>query len=63
MDSQQKRNKQGQSTVEYILLVTAVVFVMILFLVGNNAPFQKKLNGTLDQLSNGMGNVADRMTQ
>ena len=58
------RYKTGQSTVEYIVLVTAVILVMILFLVSSNkAPFQARLNGTLDEVSKGMGNVAVRLTE
>ena len=48
------KNKRGQSTVEYILLVTAVVGVMIVFTTNKNGVFQTKLNSVL-------GNVADDM--
>ena len=33
------KNKRGQSTVEYILLVTAVVGVVIAFVASGNSPF------------------------
>jgi len=42
------KNKKGQSTVEYILLVTAVVAVMIVFATSQNGGFQTQLNSTLN---------------
>lgn len=55
-------NKKGQSTVEYIVLVTAVLSVAILFLTNKNAGLQSKLNTTMDQVSDGMTNMADRLS-
>ena len=55
--------QKGQSTVEYIVLVSAVIGVLILFLVNNNSPFRTSLNTTLDTVSRGMTNMADRMNQ
>jgi hypothetical protein len=46
-----KKNKRGQSTVEYILLVTAVVSVGIIFLTNKNTGLQKKMNTTLEDVS------------
>ena len=54
-------NKKGQSTVEYIVLVTAVVLVMILFLVGDQSPFKSKLTGTVGTVSDGMEALATRI--
>ena len=54
-------NKRGQSTVEYILLVTAVVVVMVLFLLNNNAPFQNKLNSTLKSVTTDIGTMGTRL--
>jgi uncharacterized protein (UPF0333 family) len=49
------KNKRGQSTVEYILLVTAVVAVIILFLTNQNqGGFVQTLNSTLNQASSDM---------
>jgi len=42
------KNNRGQSTVEYILLMTAVVAVIIALVAGNNSQFQKTLNSTLN---------------
>jgi uncharacterized protein (UPF0333 family) len=48
------KNKRGQSTVEYILLVTAVVAVMIVFATNKNGGFQSQLNGVLGTAANEM---------
>ena len=42
------KNKRGQSTVEYILLVTAVVAVMIVFSTSQNTGLQNQMNSTLN---------------
>lgn len=54
-------NQKGQSTVEYILLVTAVIGVVVLFMTGNNNKFQQRLTNTLDISTNSMANVATRL--
>ena len=55
------RKTRGQSTVEYILLVTAVIGVMIFFLTNKNSGLQGKLNSTLDTASNSIGNMSSRL--
>lgn len=57
----QNINKKGQSTVEYILLVTAVIAVVILFMTGDKSKFQERLTNTLDISTNSMANVAIRL--
>jgi hypothetical protein len=52
------RTHQGQSTVEYILLVTAVVAVVILFTMGSKSPFQQNLNSVFNTTTQDMLNVA-----
>ena len=52
---------KGQSTVEYILLVTAVVAVIILFTVGNKSLFQTRLTNVFNQTSQDMLNVASHL--
>jgi Flp pilus assembly pilin Flp len=43
------KNKRGQSTVEYVLLVTAVIAVIIAFTTGTNKNgLQDQLNTTLN---------------
>ena len=57
------RLNQGQSTVEYILLVTAVVAVVILFTTGNNSMFQQRLNSVFNSTTQDMLNVATYLQQ
>ena len=53
------KNKRGQSTVEYILLVTAVVAVIIVFVTSNNkGGFQRQLNTTLNTVIQDMNSMA-----
>jgi len=42
------KNKKGQSTVEYVLLVTAVLAVIIALVTSKNGGFQTTLNSTLN---------------
>ena len=55
------KNKKGQSTVEYIILVTAILAALIAFLSAQNGPFQRAFNETLYSGTNGMQNMADRL--
>ena len=55
-----KRKKKGQSTVEYIILVAAVVAVLIIFLRPGGI-FATAFNATLASGTNGMLNMADRL--
>ena len=55
------RKTKGQSTVEYILLVTAVIGVMIFFLTNKDAGIQNKLSNTLNTASDSIGNMSDRL--
>ena len=48
------RSQSGQSTVEYIVLVTAVIGAIILFMNGPNSVFQQKVNTTIDTATEGM---------
>jgi hypothetical protein len=49
---------KGQSTIEYILLITAVILVIVLFTTGNNSPFQQRLNTVFDTTTQTMVNAA-----
>ena len=51
---QPPRRDSGQSTVEYILLVTAVVGVIIIFTFGQNSTFQQKMSNMLENGTQGM---------
>ena len=55
------KKKKGQSTVEYIILVTAVVAVVIAFVVLPNSPFRQKVNQTMGNATDGMVNMAARL--
>jgi len=57
------RSHKGQSTVEYILLVTAVVAVVILFTAGNGSIFQQRLNSVFNTTTQDMLNVATYLQQ
>jgi hypothetical protein len=54
---------QAQSTVEYIILVTAVIAVSVVFLLSPTSNFQKKYTNTLDIVTTQMENMATRITQ
>ncbi len=55
------KNKKGQSTLEYIILVTAVVAIILVFL-GPTGIFRSRLNQTLDSATNSMINMAGRLS-
>ncbi len=55
-----KNRKKGQSTVEYIVLVTAVIAVILVFL-GSGGIFQSALNTTLNQGTASMQLLANRL--
>ncbi len=51
----------GQSTVEYIILSTAVIATAILFLNGDGSHFRKKLTGSLTTVSDKMEDMSNRL--
>lgn len=55
------KKKKGQSTVEYIILVTAVVAVIILFVANDNSVFRQRVNQTYDIATNEMVNMAGKL--
>jgi hypothetical protein len=57
------RAHKGQSTVEYILLVTAVIGVIILFTTGPNNLFQSRLANVFNSTTQDMLNVASYLQQ
>ena len=53
------KNKRGQSTVEYVLLMTAVVVVIIAFVSNTgNGGFRAQLNSTLNSATADMNSMA-----
>ena len=57
MEKPRKKTK-GQSTVEYIILVAAVIGALIIFLPGT---FQSAYNAALESGTNGMEDMANRL--
>ena len=55
------RTHKGQSTVEYILLVTAVIAVVIFFTTGQRQPFSDGLNSVFNPTTQDMLNVATHL--
>jgi uncharacterized protein (UPF0333 family) len=55
-----QHKKKGQSTLEYIILVTGVVVVLIIFL-SPNGPFATAFNKTMLYGTNGMDAMANRL--
>ena len=57
------KNKRGQSTVEYILLATAVVGVMILFLTKKDTGLQGQLTNSYNGVVSGMGDLQETFSE
>ncbi len=57
------KTKSGQSTVEYILLATAVIGAMIFFTTGNNSALQGRLGNTLNSATDSIGNISNRLSK
>ena len=55
-------NREGQSMIEYILVVAAVIAAVLVFL-SNNGIFQNALNATYDTNINSMLNMAERILE
>ncbi len=55
------KNKRGQSTVEYILLATAVIGAMIFFTTGDNSVLKTRLGITLNSTANSIGSISNRL--
>jgi len=58
------RTQKAQSTVEYILLVSAVILVVVLFTTAKGTgSFQGGLNQVFNQTTQDLLNVANRLSQ
>ena len=55
-----KRKKKAQSTLEYLLLLTGVLVIMIAFLRPGGF-FSRKYNDAFISATNGMVNMAERL--
>ena len=56
-----KRKNKGQSTVEYIILVAAILAALIIFLAPGGV-FQRAFNDTISTGTNGMQDMANRLS-
>lgn len=61
MSMKQNKKKKGQSTLEYIILVTGVIAVLLIFLNPSSGIFNRAFNSTLSQGTNGMEDMAARL--
>jgi uncharacterized protein (UPF0333 family) len=57
------KKRKGQSTVEYVILVAAVLAIVIAFVAGNNSPFSKALNSAFSTGATGMNDMADSLSK
>lgn len=57
-----RKNKKGQSTVEYVVLVAAVIALLFLFLQPGGV-FRTAFNSTLASGTNGMEDMANRLSK
>ena len=55
------KNRKGQSTVEYVLLVTAVIAVMVAFATSKSTGLQGQLNSSLTNVVGDLGNMANTL--
>ncbi|MBF0594635.1 MAG: class III signal peptide-containing protein [Candidatus Omnitrophica bacterium] len=55
-----RKKKTGQSTLEYIILVTAVIVIVIGLVVSPQSPFRSKLNSTFNTAISKMGGMGER---
>lgn len=53
--------RKGQSTLEYVLLVTAVIVIIIGLVVTPGSPFRTTVNRTFSDAINGVGIMADKL--
>jgi len=61
MVKNKSRKKKGQSTLEYIILVTGVIAILIIFLNPSTGIFNQAFNTTLQTGTNGMEDMANRL--
>lgn len=54
--------RKGQSTVEYIILVAAVIAVILVFVGSSTSPFRVAFTNILTQGTNGMEDMANRLS-
>lgn len=55
------KDRKGQSTLEYIILVTAIIVVIIALVMGSNSPFSQGLNSTYSKMLNSTNVMSNRL--
>lgn len=55
------RHRRAQSTLEYLILISGVLAVLIIFLKPSGGVFTDAFNKTLGDLTNGMTKVANKL--
>ena len=61
MVNSKNRKKKGQSTLEYIILVTGVIAILIVFLNPTSGIFNTAFNSTLKEGTNAMEDFSNRL--
>lgn len=56
------KDRKGQSTLEYIILVTAIIVVIIALVMGSNSPFSKGVNDTYSRMLNSTNIMSTRLS-
>ena len=61
MSMKQMKKKKGQSTLEYIILVTGVIAVLLVVLNPRTGMFVTAFNDTINQTAEGMLDMSNRL--
>jgi hypothetical protein len=56
-----KKNRKGQSTLEYIILITAVIAVILTLVFSTASPFRRGMNSTYSQMLNSTNTMSFRL--
>lgn len=56
-----KQNKKGQSTLEYIILITAVIAVILGLVFAPTSPFRQGLNSSYGKMLNSTNIMSTRL--
>ena len=59
----EKFSEKAQATIEYLLLFTAVLIVLIIFLGGPKSFFGRSFQGSLDRSTNGVSYRVNQIIQ
>ena len=63
MQNSKKRNTKGQNTLEYMVMVTAVIVAVIYAFINPNGPFRKHYLQTLKIGTDGLLNLGCHLTE